>query len=364
MDPLDPPTVITAIADPEFEGLVSRALFGQGWNVIARVMDFAQLKVAISNQSAKKLLLIFSTDLPGVTPIEMEKLATSEVSLFGFVDHVGSTKGFNSIFARPISPDDLLLTILENIRSTGVRNPMIHQRRMFTSNVVAVGGAGHATGNTTLAINLAQESAILGAKTLLIDANFQAPAISALLDLRKLASEPSWREVDDRLAALEFTQGSINDFEIKLLSAGESFDQIVIDLGSVSYLASELSDRRWSSAIKIWASRNANSFVFTTTSTFLAQKRFEQFSPSLSKIALSAQIHLANVLSQNKREQNPSAPKIGFPQSAVVWNLPWDLRSCQQAIESHSTLAQTAERGALRREILKMAQAISHKSRK
>ena len=62
MDPLEVPTVITAISDPEFEGLVSSALFSQGWNVIARVMDFPELQRAVSANSGKKLLLIFSTD--------------------------------------------------------------------------------------------------------------------------------------------------------------------------------------------------------------------------------------------------------------------------------------------------------------
>jgi hypothetical protein len=364
MDPLDPPTVITAIADPEFEGLVSGALFGQGWNVVARVMDLTQLKTAVAHIADKKLLVIFSTDLPGATPIEIEELSSQRVSLLGFTDHSGSARDFSNVFARPGSPDDLLLTILENIRSTGVRAPMIHQRKMLNCKVIAVGGAGHATGNTTLAINLAQEAALLGLKTLLIDANFQAPAISALLDLRKLSSEPNWREVSDGLAALEFTQESLKGFEMKLLLAGESFDQIVMDLGSVSYLSSELSDRRWSSAVKIWASRNATSFIFTTSSSFLSHKRFEEFSQSLSKINLSSEIHLANMRSSNKREDSQGPGKKHSPTSSVFWSLPWDQRSCHAAVESRSTLAQEAERAPLRREIVKMAQAICLNSRK
>ena len=193
MDSLEAPVVITAISDPEFEGLVSRALFSQGWNVVARVMDFSELQRAVSTNSGEKLLLIFSTDLPGSHATEMEKLASPGISLFGCTDQSGNDRGFSNIFGRPTSPDDLILIILENIRSSGVRTPMIHTTSKCRARVVAVGGLGHSTANTTIAINLAQEAALLHVKTLLIDANFQAPAISTLLDMRKLSSEPKLR---------------------------------------------------------------------------------------------------------------------------------------------------------------------------
>ena len=364
MDPLEVPTVITAISDPEFEGLVSRALFSQGWNVIARVMDFSELQRAVSVNSGKNLLLIFSTDLPGSGAVEIEKLAAPRVSLFGFADQSGDDRGFSNIFARPISPEELTLIILENIRSSGVRTPMIHASAKCRAKVVAVGGIGHTTATTTIAINLAQESALLAVKTLLIDANFQAPAIAALLDLRKLSSETRWRDVSENLAAMELTQETIVDFEQRIMAAGETFDLIVIDLGSIAFLARELSDRRWSSAVKIWAVRNADQFIFTTNSTFLAQKRWDEFVQSLTKISLSADIHLVNTHSSNKRAPEISASRKASLKSAVLWNLPWDLRSCQLAIDERTTLVQSAERGALRKEIAKMAQAISAVSQK
>jgi hypothetical protein len=364
MDSLEAPTVITAISDPEFEGLVSRALFSQGWNVVARVMDFSELQRAVSLNSGKKLLLIFSTDLPGTLAAEMEKLATPGISLFGFADQSGNDRGFSNVFVRPTSPDDLILIILENIRSSGVRTPMIHTASKCRARVVVVGGIGHSTANTTIAINLAQEGALLQVKTLLIDANFQAPAISTLLDLRKLSSEPSWRDFCENLAVMELTQETITDFESRITSAGENFDQIIIDLGSIAFLARELSDRRWSSTVKIWATRNADLFIFTTISTYLAQKRCDEFIQSLSKISLASDIHLVNTYSSDKRASELIASKKAQFRSAISWNLPWDLRSCQLASKENATLAQVAERGALRKEIVKIAHAISANSQK
>lgn len=364
MDSLEAPVVITAISDPEFEGLVSLALFSQGWNVVARVMDFSELQRAVSTNSGEKLLLIFSTDLPGSHATEMEKLASPGITLFGFTDQSGNDRGFSNIFARPTSPDDLILIILENIRSSGVRTPMIHTTSKCRARVVAVGGLGHSTANTTIAINLAQEAALLQVKTLLIDANFQAPAISTLLDMRKLSSEPKWREFSENLAVMELTQETINDFESRIAAAGEDFDQIIIDLGSIAFLARELSDRRWSSTVKIWAARNADLFIFTTISTFLAQKRCDEFIQSLSKISLSPDIHLVNTYSSDKHASILIASKKAEFRSTISWNLPWDLRSCQLASKENATLAQVAERGALRKEIVKIAQAISANSQK
>jgi hypothetical protein len=359
MDPVEVPTVVTAISDPEFEGLVSRALFSQGWNVIARVMDFPELLSALSANSGKKLLLIFSTDLPGSSPAEIEKLAATGISLFGFADQNGNDRGFSKIFPRPTSPENLTLIILENIRSSGIRTPLIHAATKLRAKVVAVGGIGHATANTTIAINLAQESALLNIKTLLIEANFQAPAISSLLDQRKLSSEPSWRDFSENLSIMELTQETITEFEQRITAAGEFFDQIVIDLGSIAFLSSELSDRRWSSVVKIWAVRSADHFVLTTTSTFLAQKRCDEFMQSFTKISTSAEIHLVNTRSANKRGPELNSSRKLPLRSAVLWTFPFDLRACHLAIEERTTLQQAAERGALRKEIAKMAQALS-----
>jgi hypothetical protein len=364
MDPLLAPSVITAISDPEFEGLVSRSLFDQGWNVISRVMNLSELKLAVSTNSEKKLLLVFSTDLPDFSAVELERLASSGLSAIGYADQNGSTKGYSSALARPTSPEDLTLTILENIRFSGIRSPLLHSKIICNAKIIAVGGVGHATANTTVALNLAQEIANLKIKTLLIEANFQAPAISAMLDLRKLSSEQKWRHVSEDLAVMELTQESVADFESKIVLAGESFEQIVIDLGSVAYLARELSDRRWGSLVKIWASRNADSFVFTTISSFLGKKRLEEFEESFPKLSLQSEIHLVDTLVSDKRDREIGLERKSAFGSATSWSLPWDLRSCQYAIAERATLAQVAERGALRKELAKMAQVVSANSRK
>ena len=44
-DPVQP-KVITAIADADFEAMVSSALYESGWSVIARPLDFRNLEIS------------------------------------------------------------------------------------------------------------------------------------------------------------------------------------------------------------------------------------------------------------------------------------------------------------------------------
>jgi hypothetical protein len=358
VDYVEIPTVITAISDPEFEGLVSSALFSQGWNVVARALDMSELKAAVQQSAGKKLLIIFSPDLTGVSNAEIGALARDGISIFGFTDQSGGDRGFTNLFPRPKSPDDLILLILESVRFSGARSPLIHSNRRCNAKVVAIGGVGHSTGATTIAINLAQEIALLGRKTLLVEANFLAPAISFYLDLRKVAAESRWREVSENLSVMELTQANIEGFEDRILSASEDFDLIIFDLGSVAFLTHELSDRRWGSSVKIWTMRCADIFIFTGGPSVISQKRFADFCQKLSNLSLSARTFLAITESAQKQSGAKALAKDKELSGAITWNFPWDARSCLTATTERSTLAQVVDRSALRKALVKFAQVL------
>jgi Flp pilus assembly CpaE family ATPase len=364
MDSFEPPLVITAISDPEFEGLVSSALFTQGWSVVARALDFSELQRALANNSGSKLLVIFSTDLPGATAKDLNEINKVNTLVFGFSDETGSDRGFANISSRPRSPEELLLVILENIRATSSRAPLIHAPLNISAQVIAVGGVRHSTGATTFAINLAQEFALSGSRTLLIDGNFQAPALATLLDLRHLATEPKWREVASFFSVLELTQDKLGNFDDLIKEAGECFEKIVLDLGSVTHLASEISDRRWSAKMKIWASRNADDFCLASNSELLSQKALKEFSQSAGKLSLLPKLNLIKIQSAFKQSLTSNKVDFGLPKFQYSWSLPWDPRSCQLAITERTTLSQVAERGALRKEIYAIAHALGAKSAK
>ena len=81
MDNLATPAVITAIADPDFEGIVSSALFGQGWSVIARALDMKSLEIEIAKCDVSQVILIYSSDLPGISLTRLQEITRSGMTL-------------------------------------------------------------------------------------------------------------------------------------------------------------------------------------------------------------------------------------------------------------------------------------------
>jgi Flp pilus assembly CpaE family ATPase len=360
MDEFVQPSVITAIADAEFEGMVSSALYESGWSVIARPLDFATLAKNLNEATTKNVLVIYSVDLPGLTKVQLQKLSSVDTSLFGFADAAGSARGFNEISARPTSPEELLAYIRGNIRSPLLRVPMLQSKQKFKAKIIGIGSAGHYTGATTMAVNIAQELVLLDKKTLLIDANFQASAIATVLDLRKIADEDRWRDLSDNFSVAEITQNNIADFPARAMEAASYFDFVVIDLGSLQNISNDLSDRRWSSQVKIWVSRFAHSILITSGSDVLQSKRLRNLCDELAEIKLSAQISIfifpTGSISKRERFQivdfQPFIPKeVGY--------LPMDSKLCAAARKEHTSLSEVNAKAPLRKAFAAIALQIT-----
>jgi Flp pilus assembly CpaE family ATPase len=360
MDEFVQPSVITSIADAEFEGMVSSALFASGWSVIARPLDFATLVKNLNEAATKNVLVIYSVDLPGLTQVQLQKLSSVDTSLFGFADAAGSARGFNEISPRPTSPEELLAYIRGNIRSPLLRVPMLQSKQKFKAKIIGIGSAGHYTGATTMAVNIAQELVLLDKKTLLIDANFQASAIATVLDLRKIADEDRWRDLSDNFSVAEITQNNITDFPARAMEAASYFDFVVIDLGSLQNISNDLSDRRWSSQVKIWVSRFAHSILITSGSDVLQSKRLRNLCDELAEIKLPAQISIfifpTESISKRERFQivdfQPFMPKeVGY--------LPMDSKLCAAARKERTSLSEVNAKAPLRKAFAAIALQIT-----
>ena len=354
MDNLVTPAVITAIADPDFEGVVSSALFSQGWSVIARALDMKSLEMEIAKCDVSQVILIYSSDLPGISLVRLQELTRSGITLFGFADAVGSAQSLPEISPRPTSSAELLAYIRGNIRSPSLRTPLLQPTPNLKAKIIGIGSASHSTGNTVLAINLAQESALLGAKTLLIDANFQAPAIATLLDLRKVSDENKWRDISENLSISEITQNKAAGFNILALEAAAYFDIIYIDLGTLANISSDLTDRRWASQIKIWVSNLAKNIIITSTAELLQQRRLKDLQQDLSKISIVPDISLAMLGASDYRNRDSPISANTYPMSQI-WQRPFDTRVCSLAMRERTTLAQVSAKSALRKAFLNIA---------
>jgi hypothetical protein len=354
MDNLATPAVITAIADPDFEGVVSSALFSQGWSVIARALDMKSLEMEIAKCDVSQVILIYSSDLPGISLVRLQGLTRSGITLFGFADAVGSAQSLPEISPRPTSSAELLAYIRGNIRSPSLRTPLLQPTPNLKAKIIGIGSASHSTGNTVLAINLAQESALLGAKTLLIDANFQAPAIATLLDLRKVSDENKWRDISENLSISEITQNKAAGFNTLALEAAAYFDLIYIDLGTLANLSSDLTDRRWASQVKIWVSNLAKNIIITSTAELLQQRRLKDLQQDLSKISIVPDISLAMLGASDYRKRDSPISASTYPMSQI-WQIPFDARVCSLAMRERTTLAQVSAKSALRKAFLNIA---------
>ena len=358
MDNLVNPSVITAIADADFEGLVSSALFSQGWNVVARALDISALEIELSKSEFGEVILIYSSDLPGLSLERLQKISKTNKTQFGFEDASGSAQGLPDISPRPNSSAELLSYIRANIRSPRLRTPLIQPSPNFRAGIIGIGSAGHSTGNTTLALNLAQESAILGKKTLLIDANFQAPAIATLLDLRRVSDEPQWRDASENFSVSEITQEKVKTFNSWIIDAASYFETIYFDLGSLANFSNDLTDRRWASQIKIWVGNLARELVITSTVDLLQQKRLNDLLQGISQVSLTPRISLA-ILSSIDLKKSESVNSSNFSKLAHVWQIPHDVRACSIATRERTTLAHVCPKSSLRKAILEIAPQIT-----
>jgi len=358
MDKLTSPSVITAIADPDFEGLVSSSLFSQGWNVIGRALDMNSLEIELSRSEVKPLIIIYSSDLPGISLDRLKKLNRVDLTLFGFSDAAGSAQHLPDISPRPTSSLELLAYIRGNIRSPRLRSPLIQSTPKLSAKVIGVGSAGHSTGNTVLSLNLAQESALRGMKTLLIDANFQAPAIATLLDLRKVSEDSKWRDISENLSVSEVTQQKVHGFNSWVIEAATYFEAIYFDLGSLANFSSDLTDRRWASQIKIWISNLAQDLVITSSVELLQQKRLKDLMQEVSQISLTPQISLAMLGAADVKKRD-SLNLSNVSKMAHTWQIPYDARACSIAIRERTTLALICPKSPLRKAILNIASQIT-----
>jgi len=360
MDEVIQPSIVTAIADADFEAMVSKALFESGWDVVARPLDFATLENVLDDIGTEVSLVIYSVDLPGIEIEKLGNLARKGISFIGFVDGAQSHRGFDNLASRPNNAADLLAYIRANMRSPLARAPLLQSKSDVKAKIIAVGSAGGNTGATTFALNLAYELSQFEKKTLLIDANFQAIAVATLLDLHKVADEDKWRDLSDNFSVSEVTQKNIVNFSERALGAAGHFDYIVIDLGSLQNFASDLSDRRWSSQVKIWTSRFASDLFLCSGSDHLEIKRLKKLSLELSQLKIPARISVVirPVDAVVRKKENRSLDLTPLAPRSIHY-FPHDLKNCSIARAERTMLAEINAKAPLRKAIAAIAQQIT-----
>ena len=361
MSNVELPTVITAISDPEIEGFIAGALFAQGWSVIFRAIDCDSLENYTRTylENTATALLIYSPDLSGLSPERLESISRMAKSVVGFAREPQKISGYLDIHAVPVTTTDLVSLVRGFVRAPMIRqNTQVshHSRR---AHVLAVGSAGSGTGCTTLALNLAMELSVLEKSTLLIDANFRAPTVAALLAIRHVQSDAGWRTLAPGLCVAEISQNEALSIDSYMERATTSFDNIIIDLGSISGLSHRLTDRRWTSTMTTWSCDQGDEMMIVARGDLLGIHRLEQVVSLLGMTSIRSNISFTlNMRSQGRKGEEEEAKFQSIttplrPTSVRVINR--DLRAVAAAQAEKATFIEVNDRSALRKSIAKIA---------
>jgi len=355
------PVVVTAIANSELEGFVAGTLFSQGWNVIYRSLDIDSLTNFIDSDldQSRNVVLVYSPDLPGISPDIISKLQGKVRQIVGFSADGCETQEFVGLFGIPHDPSELLNLVRGFVRAPLVRNSTVEIPKKRRARVIAIGSASGSAGCTSLAINLAMELSALGHETLLMDADVRHPSIAPLLSLHKLDEENSSRTIAPHLSVSEFTRDRAPKMAEYLDHLFTSCDFAVIDLGSIEGVSDSLTDRRWTSSMVHWSCERADDLWLVGKADALGIHRLESLVHDFAQLTIRAKVSIA--LSMNSRGRKGKAREDLFFSTAAplrpqnLFTLPRDARAITQAEEERATLAETDERSPLRKSIAMIA---------
>jgi Mrp family chromosome partitioning ATPase len=359
------PTVITAISDSSFESFVSSNLHSQGWDIIARAVDIESLRtfLAENSEAAKNSILIYAPDLVGFSDQSFEMVRGLVRQTIGYGTEI-EISSYGTLLPRPVDPAELV-SFVRSVLRREFRQPLISAQQVSNlggAKVIAIASAGTATGATTLAMNLAMESSLLGKRTLLIDANSFEPAISIALELRNLRSDQSPRLISQLLWAYEITESKSAEFNLFASRALDNFDLIVMDLGSVTNFSQKLTDRRWNSQCLIWCSDNCDEIWINSRPDELGRFRLIQLIQELAKTKIKAKLKfVANQESPRRRSDQGAheiAAQIDQLNPIDRLSLPRDNRAVLAASASSTSLSEASPKSMLRKAISKIASEV------
>jgi len=359
------PIVITAVADPAAEGFIASTLFAQGWSVVFRAIDWDCLESYANEnpEGAKNALLIYASDLTDISKLRVNEIAPKFRQIIGFASANNSNPEFAELSQVPAAAGDLVTLVRGFVRAPMLRTLAQMPQPLRKAKIFAVGSAGSHTGCTLISINLAMELSNLGRSTLLIEANFRAPSISAMLAMRNIGSDSSWKTIAPQLSLYEITQDQAGDVDSVMSRASNEFDYVIVDIGSIAGLSNRLTDRRWTSTMTTWCCDQADELMVVARSDYLGLLRLNQVIELLLQTSVRPKLSFVlNLKSPGKRgdlEQSRFLAATTPLKPLRVRTITKDARAVLAAEDERATLIESNERSAVRKSIAELASEIS-----
>jgi len=361
MAEIELPVIVTAIANSELESFVAGTLYGQGWSVIYRALDVASLNLFLDDAAnqEKNILLIYSPDLPGMTPDFVNSCQQRVRQVIGFSADPASAASFSGILPTPSDVTELVSLIRGFIRAPLLRAVQPKSSIKKRARVISLGGPSGSTGCTTVAINLAMELSVANHEVLLLDGDVRRPSIAALLALRNLDEEQNWRKIAQHFSVGELTKARMPQLSEYMDEACAGFDIVIVDLGAIEAIADSLTDRRWVSTVIHWTCDNADELWLLGKVDILGIHRLNTLIQDLSKVSIRAKVSVLFNMKQvgrkweNREELSLSSGTLLRPHR--ILSLPKDSRVVSKAQEERATLIEINDRSTLRKAIAKLA---------
>lgn len=355
--------VVTAIADPEFEGLVASTLYAQGWSVLFRALDSHSLKRYLLENTEIKPLLLYSSDIAGIDREFLAAVAPVLEHAIGFAADAGDQSD-SSLLPKATESAELL-AIIRNPGRTPLLRKRVREQQQQRARTLALASASHGDGATLAALNLASELTLLEKKVLLIDAHHHQPAISILMGERNI-NQGRPRSITSQLSLFEVTKENASDVEEILYEFSLIVDFIIIDLGRS--LISQYGDieRRWESILHnllldsiddLWILTSSSKVSAVSLSSIVSSF---QRSPQRARTTYILNRRQSGKGGEREEERFLSHVTPGRPHGVRV--LPLDLRGVERAEADRSILMETNLRGLLRRELATIAQELAGKA--
>lgn len=353
----EPQVAVTAIRDSAAEGFVTSTLFSQGWDINFRALDFDSLISHLHAHGSREVHVLISSDCEGLTESGLKELTHLVQRVIIFQLPAGSQSNFIDAIELPGSPLELISLMRGTLRSPMIRSNLAARPR--TAHVIAIGSVSGGVGCSTFTFNLAAELVALQRRVLIVDADAYSPSLAALLGERGLHSSGEVRPLSQNLSALECTQENIVLSLNLLEEALTEFDFIIMDLGLISNIPSQLSGRRWCGQAFSWMSNTADSLFLMAPSDRVGLERLKTLTSDLSTNAMRPALILIHVLRHiGKRDQKGSDKflQIVTPvRPHKICEYPFDPRSILKAEIEESSLMESNERGIVRKMIAELA---------
>lgn len=213
---------ITAIRDIALENMVAESLHRVGWELIYR---------ATSNEELERVLR-----------------SHPEAILIGAEDFLSRTARYERriIWVTKTTGEHELHSDLRNLTQNSAQHPTSIPPIATKVSVITTVESG--IGGSTVAINLAYESAQSGSKTLLLDFNTPNPFLSRFFEIQRIN-----RTIAP--TSFGFAIGEISDFSLCAVVAQEAnlFDHVIIDLGRTPVAKEVISGQRLHESLVRWS---------------------------------------------------------------------------------------------------------------